>query len=106
MTIDFLVLWYLITAIQVFFAYGTAYRLTKNGGDNGVSLFLWLLVMTLAASIPGLGIYLWYQYREDGNPIEHTAQPLSPTAGSWICQNCQTRNEENAQFCKNCGKYK
>ena len=43
---------------------GTAYRLTKNGGDNGVSLFGWMLVMGLASLIPGLGIYLWVKYKD------------------------------------------
>jgi hypothetical protein len=60
----FLLLWEIITAVQTFFAYGTAYRLTKNGGDNGVSLFGWLFVMSLASIIPGLGLYLWYKYKD------------------------------------------
>jgi hypothetical protein len=60
----FLLLWEIITAIQTFFAYGTVYRLTKNGGDNGVSLFGWLFVMSLASIIPGLGLYLWYKYKD------------------------------------------
>ncbi|MCI8594844.1 MAG: hypothetical protein HFF09_06270 [Oscillospiraceae bacterium] len=59
-----LILWRLIVIVQTFFAYGTAYRLTKNGGDNGISLFGWLIVFGLAALIPGLGIYLWLRYRE------------------------------------------
>lgn len=59
-----LLLWQIIAAVQTFFAYGTAYRLTKNGGDNGVSLFGWFFVLNLASLIPGLGIYLWYKYRD------------------------------------------
>ncbi len=59
-----LILWRLIVIVQTFFAYGTAYRLTKNGGDNGISLFGWLIVFGAAALIPGLGIYLWLRYRE------------------------------------------
>jgi len=62
--VGFLILWQIITIVQGFFAYGTAYRLTKNGGDNGVALFGWMLVMGLAAAIPGLGIYLWFKYRD------------------------------------------
>lgn len=58
------ILWYFATIIQSFFAYGTAYRLTKNGGDNGIALFGWFFVMSLAAIIPGLGIYLWFRYRD------------------------------------------
>ena len=59
-----MILWYIITAIQVFFGYGTAYRLTRNGGNNGVALFGWMLVIGWASLIPGLGIYLWYRYMD------------------------------------------
>jgi hypothetical protein len=54
-----LIMWYVIVAVQGIMAYGTAYRKTKSGGDNGVALWGWLLVYDLAAIIPGLGIYLW-----------------------------------------------
>lgn len=57
-------LWYLILIVQGFFAYGTAYRLTKKGGDNGVALFGWFFVMSLASMIPGLGIYLWFRNKD------------------------------------------
>ena len=60
----FLILWQITVVVQSFFAYGTAYRLTKRGGDNGVALFGWFFVIGLASAIPGLGIYLWYKYRE------------------------------------------
>lgn len=53
------VLWYLLWLVQAILSYGTAYRFTKNGGDNGVSLFGWTCVMGIASMIPGLGIYLW-----------------------------------------------
>lgn len=59
-----IILWQLIVMVQSFFAYGTAYRLTKNGGDNGVSLFGWFFLLELASLIPGLGIYLWFKYRD------------------------------------------
>ncbi|MDP4121424.1 MAG: hypothetical protein Q8876_10300 [Bacillota bacterium] len=58
-----LIIWYILTAVQEFFAYGTAYRQTKLGGDDGVALFGWLLVYSFAAMIPGLGIYFWYKNR-------------------------------------------
>ncbi len=59
------VLWRIVVIVQGFFAYGTAYRLTKDGGDNGVSLFGWLFLLGLASMVPGLGIYLWYKYRDE-----------------------------------------
>ncbi len=49
--------------VQVFLSYGTAYRLAKTHGDNGVSLFGWFICCGLASIIPGLGIYLWFRYR-------------------------------------------
>jgi len=59
-------------------AYGTAYKLAKNGGDNGVALWGWLLLMQLASVIPGLGIYLWKKYRDEdyggGNSKQHYTQ--------------------------------
>ena len=57
------IVWCFIYTIQGFLSYGTAYRLTKKGGDNGVVLFGWFFVMSLASLIPGLGIYLWKKYR-------------------------------------------
>ena len=66
-----LFIWWAIIIVQSFFAYGTAYRLTKKGGDNGVALFGWLLLMNLAASIPGLGIWLWLRHREGPGRYGH-----------------------------------
>jgi hypothetical protein len=59
----FFIVWQIITVVQTFFAYGTAYRLTKEGGDNGVALFGWFFVLSLASLVPGLGIYLWFRYK-------------------------------------------
>ena len=59
------ILWYLISIVQGFLAFGTAYRLTKNGGDNGVALWGWMFVLSLAAWVPGLGIYLWFKYKDN-----------------------------------------
>jgi len=58
-------LWLLCNIVQGFMGFGTAYRLTKNGGDNGVALWGWLLLMSLAALIPGLGIYLWIKNKDE-----------------------------------------
>jgi len=51
--------WVVLYYVQQFLAFGTAYRSAKRNGDNGVSLFGWLIVYSLAACIPGLGVYLW-----------------------------------------------
>ena len=59
-----LFLWYIMVLVQGFMAYGTAYRATKNGGDNGVALFGWFFLFGLAALVPGLGIYLWHQSKD------------------------------------------
>jgi len=60
----FLTLWYIIVMVQQILSYGTAYRLTKNGGDDGIALAGWLIVMGLASMIPGLGFYLWTKYKK------------------------------------------
>ena len=65
---DFIVfLWWVCIVVQSYLGLGTAYRLTKAGGDNGVSLFGWMIVTNLVATIPGLGIYLWHKYRDGTN---------------------------------------
>lgn len=58
------IIWYVVYAVQMLLAFGTAYRLTKNGGDNGIALFGWFFVLNLAALVPGLGIYLWYKQND------------------------------------------
>lgn len=58
---------------QVFLGYGTAYRLTKESGDNGSSLFGWLLLTTLSAIIPGLGFYVWNKYKNIDVPADEFA---------------------------------
>lgn len=63
MEILLLIIWEIVIAVQSILSYGTAYRLTKRGGDNGVSLFGWFFVMGLASLVPGLGVYLWLKYR-------------------------------------------
>ena len=59
-----LVIWYIITIVQSFLSYGTAYRLTRNGGDNGIALFGWFLAVGIASMIPGLGIWLYVKYKD------------------------------------------
>lgn len=59
------IIWYLLIIVQNFMGYGTAYRLTKAGGDDGLALFGWMIVMGFAAIVPGLGIWLWIKYREE-----------------------------------------
>lgn len=63
--VGFLFLLYIVLIVQCFLAFGTAYRLTNLHGQNGIWLFAWLFVQMLAASIPGLGIYLWLRYKDD-----------------------------------------
>ena len=58
-------LWTICTFVQALMGYGTAYRFTKRGGDNGVALFGWMIVFSLAAMIPGLGIWLWVKYKDE-----------------------------------------
>ena len=59
-----LIIWYIILIVQLFLGYGTAYRYTKNGGDDGLSLFGWMMATSFAAIIPGLGYYMWKNSKE------------------------------------------
>ena len=60
-----LVIWYAFVIVQAIMGYGTAYRRTKRGGDNGVALFGWaLLFCSIVPMIPGLGIYFWIKSKE------------------------------------------
>jgi len=102
----FLVLWNIICFVQVTLSYGTAYRLAKTGGDSGVSLYGWLLVMSLASIIPGLGIYLWFKYRYLGGGS------LNSNGQSYIskhsleqrrCSKCTKMYDYDMSSCPHCG---
>ena len=75
------VAWYILIIIQYFLGYGTAYRLTKAGGDNGASLFGWQILMGLASIIPGLGIILWVSFREVDESQENDYRPSEAYGG-------------------------
>lgn len=59
------IIWYIIAIVQVFLGIGTAYRKTKANGDNGVSLYGWMIVYALAGLVPYLGFYLWKKSKEE-----------------------------------------
>jgi len=109
-----LFIWYAVFAVQLFLGYGTAYRLTKNGGDNGFALWGWLLVTNLAALVPGLGFYLWSRNKDTDVHYtpSHTqtalsaVKPLNSNEGGWICKECGSKNAINRTYCGVCGKYK
>lgn len=63
-----LLLWGVLFTVQLFLGYGTAYRLAKRKGDNGVSLCAWMALLGFAAMVPGLGFYLWKKGRVSGLP--------------------------------------
>ena len=56
-------IWLAVVVYQACLGYGTAYRLTKMGADNGTALFGWIFVTSLAALVPGLGFYIWNKYK-------------------------------------------
>ena len=68
-----MIVWYVLWIVQSILGFGTAYRKTKANGDNGVSLFGWMILYSsLASIVPGLGIYLWKKSKESSAP---TNQP-------------------------------
>ena len=62
--------WFSVMIWQSILGYGTAYRFTKKGGDNGIALFGWVVVFSIAAIVPGLGFYIWHKYRNIDVPPE------------------------------------
>lgn len=102
------ILWYIVIIVQGIMSYGTAYRLTKNGGDNGVSLFGWFFVLGFASLIPGLGIYLWLRYRELDCQEENIYQQelfdaKRKAISKKICSKCELSYDEDMSSCPHCG---
>jgi len=108
--------WVILIYVQVFLSYGTAYRLTKYNGDNGLSLFGWHIVTGLASLVPGLGIYLWMKYSEEnmraryghgypppppGYPPQGYQAPPPPPQ-EWTCNVCGTQN--TGGYCTRCDR--
>jgi len=69
-----LYIYFAIVAVQEYFSIGTAYRLTKYEGGDGVDLWKWGLKLGFASLIPGVGIYIWYKYR---NLDDHIKTPTT-----------------------------
>jgi len=90
-----LFVWHIITLLQVFFGYGTAYRLTRDGGDNGIFLFGWLFLMSLAALIPGLGFYIWHKNRDGGESGLDSFRKDKKT--NWM-KDAENKNQEKSSW--------
>jgi len=107
----FLILWQIIIFVQMIFSYGTAYRLTKNGGDNGVALYGWILLMSLASAVPGLGIYLWHKYRDaDAGTQYDNERAYVPRYSANVtpveqqnCSRCARSYDHDRISCPHCG---
>ena len=74
--------WFVVFYVQIFMSYGTAYRLTKKNGDNGVSLFGWMLLYSFISMVPGLGIYLWVKSKDDKEPKVETKKTNTIEGGN------------------------
>ena len=68
-------LWAIMYVIQAFLAYGTAYRCTKNGNDNGFGLFVYLIAFSFAALIPGLGLHYYIKNLPPKIIVQQKVQP-------------------------------
>ena len=103
---DFLYLvWRVIVIAQVLMAYGTAYRMTKAGGDNGVVLFGWMFLFNLAALVPGLGLGLWLWRRSLGEEYNTQLQISQTTQYTNVinCPSCSGEIIGVVNFCPHCG---
>lgn len=69
-----LIAWAIIYALQAFLAFGTAYRCTKYGSDNGVGLFIYLIGFGFAALIPGLGLHYYIKHLQPKIIIQQQQQ--------------------------------
>ena len=102
-----LIAWYVLAIIQLFLVYGTAYRYTKKGGDDGFSLFGWMLAFELASLIPGLGIYLWKTSKEEDNnrqpDMQSTNSHMIQYSNTKSCPFCSKEITDGINFCSNCG---
>lgn len=54
--------WFLFVIVQYFLSFGTAYRATKKGNDNGFGLFIYLIGFGVASVIPGLGLHYYIKH--------------------------------------------
>ncbi len=54
--------WFLFVIVQYFLSFGTAYRATKKGNDNGFGLFIYLIGFGAASVIPGLGLHYYIKH--------------------------------------------
>ena len=106
--------WICIAVYQACLGYGTAYRLTKQGGDNGTALIGWLLVTGLAALVPVLGFYLWTRYKNIDVPEDTLAAAVGASTkpagafknGFFGGRNKTKKNQktDSTITCKKCGK--
>lgn len=100
-----LLLWEIVYLVQIFFSFGTAYRFTKRGGDNGIALFGWMLLFNFASVVPGLGFYFWWKYRDAKPNPNHTESANSVVpVGEAAHENASACEEQKVLLCRACGK--
>lgn len=68
-------IWFVFFVVQAILAYGTAYRCTKKGNDNGVGLFIYLIGFSFAALVPGLGLHYYIKHLPPKIVVEQKVQP-------------------------------
>lgn len=93
-------IWFVLFVIQAFLAYGTAYRCTKKGNDNGFGLFVYLIGFTFAALVPGLGLHYYIKHLPPKIVIEQKVQPqvirvIDPSQLQGNAQTQQAYQENN-----------
>lgn len=93
----FLGIWAVMYIIQALMAFGTAYRCTKLGNDNGTGLFIYLIGFSFAALIPGLGLHYYIKYLPPKIVIQRPVQQQVIRVIDPSQLQAQARQEENYQ---------
>lgn len=70
-----LFIWAFVFVIQFFLGFGTAYRCTKKGNDNGTGLFIYLIGFSFAALVPGLGLHYYIKHLQPKIIIQRQTPP-------------------------------